>query len=191
MAGRYPSHRPAAVDGRGERGRVADSAAGRTTRSPKGGAMRVSMAVNESTREDEVEPRLLLVQYLRDVCGLTGTKVGCDTSSCGACTVLVDGESVKSCTMFAVQADGRRVTTIEGLATNHQLHPMQEAFHEHHGLQCGFCTPGMVMAAVSLLEEIPDPTEHDVRLGLEGNLCRCTGYQNIVKAVLAAAGGAR
>jgi aerobic carbon-monoxide dehydrogenase small subunit len=153
--------------------------------------MRVSMSVNESTREHEVEPRLLLVQYLRDVCGLTGVKVGCDTSACGACTVLVDGESVKSCTMFAVQADGARVTTIEGLASNHELHPMQEAFHEQHGLQCGFCTPGMVMAAVSLLEEIPDPTEHDVRLGLEGNLCRCTGYQNIVKAVLAAAGAGR
>ncbi len=151
--------------------------------------MRVSMSVNESTREDEVEPRLLLVQYLRDVCGLTGVKVGCDTSSCGACTVLVDGESVKSCTMFAVQADGGRVTTIEGLASNGQLHPVQQAFQEQHGLQCGFCTPGMVMAVVSLLEEIPDPTEHDVRLGLEGNLCRCTGYQNIVKAVLAAAGG--
>jgi aerobic carbon-monoxide dehydrogenase small subunit len=147
------------------------------------------MAVNESTREDEVEPRLLLVQYLREVCGLTGVKVGCDTSSCGACTVLVDGESVKSCTMFAVQAEGSRVTTIEGLASNGQLHPVQRAFHEHHGLQCGFCTTGMVMAAVSLLEENPDPTEHDVRFGLEGNLCRCTGYQNIVKAVLAAAGG--
>jgi carbon-monoxide dehydrogenase small subunit len=151
--------------------------------------MRVSMAVNEATRVDDVEPRLLLVQYLRDVCGLTGTKVGCDTSSCGACTVLVDGESVKSCTMFAVQADGRAVTTIEGLAVNHQLHPMQQSFYEHHGLQCGFCTAGMVMAAVSLLDEVADPTEHDVRFGLEGNLCRCTGYQNIVEAVMAAAGG--
>ena len=150
--------------------------------------MRVSMAVNDSTRDDDVEPRLLLVQYLRDVCGLTGTKVGCDTSSCGACTVLLDGESVKSCTMFALQAEGRRVMTIEGLHTTGPLHPVQQAFHEHHALQCGFCTPGMVMATVSLLEEIPTATERDVRLGLEGNLCRCTGYQNIVKAVLAAGG---
>ena len=149
------------------------------------------MTVNGSTREDEVEPRILLVQYLREVRGLTGTKVGCDTSACGACTVLVDGESVKSCTMFAVQADGRRITTIEGLATDGRLHPMQQAFHEGHGVQCGFCTAGMVMAAVSLLDENPHPTEHDVRLGLEGNLCRCTGYQNIVNAVLAAAGSNR
>ncbi len=151
--------------------------------------MRVSITVNESTRDDEVEPRLLLVQYLREVCGLTGTKVGCDTSACGACTVLVDGESVKSCTMFAVQARGTRVTTIEGLASDGRLHPMQQAFHEEHGLQCGFCTSGMVLAAVSLLEENPDPTDREVRLGLEGNLCRCTGYQNIVHAVLAAARG--
>jgi aerobic carbon-monoxide dehydrogenase small subunit len=150
--------------------------------------MRISMTVNGSTREDDVEPRLLLVQYLREVRGLTGTKIGCDTSACGACTVLVDGESVKSCTMFAAQADGSRITTIEGLATDGRLHPMQQAFHEEHGLQCGFCTAGMVMAAVSLLEEIPAPTESDVRLGLEGNLCRCTGYHNIVQAVLAAAG---
>ncbi|HXY94008.1 MAG TPA: (2Fe-2S)-binding protein [Acidimicrobiia bacterium] len=150
--------------------------------------MRVSFTVNDSARSDEVAPRLLLVQYLRDVCGLTGTKVGCDTSSCGACTVLLDGESVKSCTMFAVQADGRRVTTIEGLHTTGPLHPLQQAFHENHALQCGFCTAGMVMAAVSLLDEQPDATEQDVRLGLEGNLCRCTGYQNIVKAVLAAGG---
>jgi aerobic carbon-monoxide dehydrogenase small subunit len=127
------------------------------------------------------------VQYLREAARLTGTKVGCDTSSCGACTVLVDGESVKSCTMLAAQAEGREVTTIEGLASDGELHPVQRAFHEHHGLQCGFCTPGMVMAAVSLLEENPNPTEHDVRFGLEGNLCRCTGYHNIVKAVLAAA----
>jgi aerobic carbon-monoxide dehydrogenase small subunit len=131
---------------------------------------------------------VLLVQYLRDECELTGTKVGCDTSSCGACTVLVDGESVKSCTMLAVQADGRAVTTIEGLGTMEAPHPVQRAFQEHHGLQCGFCTAGMVMAAVSLLEEIPDPTEADIRLGLEGNLCRCTGYHNIVKAVQAAGG---
>jgi aerobic carbon-monoxide dehydrogenase small subunit len=153
-----------------------------------GGAMRVSMTVNGSAQEDEVEPRFLLVQYLREVLSLTGTKVGCDTSACGACTVLVDGESVKSCTMFAVQAAGTRVTTIEGLGSHAQLHPMQHAFHEQHGLQCGFCTSGMVLAAVSFLEENPDPTDAEVRLGLEGNLCRCTGYQNIVRAVLAAAG---
>ena len=149
--------------------------------------MRVSMTVNDSPQEHDVEPRLLLVDYLRKVVGLTGTNVGCDTSSCGACTVLVDGESVKSCTMLAVQARDRRITTIEGLATNGSLHPVQAAFHEHHGLQCGFCTPGMVLAAVSLIAEQPHLTEQDVRLGLEGNLCRCTGYHNIVKAVLAAA----
>jgi carbon-monoxide dehydrogenase small subunit len=150
--------------------------------------MRVSVVVNGVKRDDDVEPRLLLVQYVREVCELTGTKVGCDTSACGACTVLVDGESVKSCTMFAVQADGRRVDTIEGLS-DAALHPVQRAFHEHHALQCGFCTAGMVMATVSLLDETPDPSEGDVRFGLEGNLCRCTGYQNIVDAVLAAAGG--
>jgi aerobic carbon-monoxide dehydrogenase small subunit len=149
--------------------------------------VRIAMAVNGALQEHDVEARTLLVQYLREAVGLTGTKVGCDTSSCGACTVLVDGESVKSCTMLAAQADGRSVTTIEGLATNGQLHPVQAAFQEHHGLQCGFCTTGMVMAAVSLLDEIPNPTEADVRMGLEGNLCRCTGYHNIVKAVLAAA----
>ena len=149
--------------------------------------MRVSMTVNDSPQDHDVEPRLLLVDYLRKVVGLTGTNVGCDTSSCGACTVLVDGESVKSCTMLAVQARDRRITTIEGLATNGSLHPVQAAFHEHHGLQCGFCTPGMVLAAVSLIAEQPHLTEQDVRLGLEGNLCRCTGYHNIVKAVLAAA----
>jgi|SRR5712691_3175024 carbon-monoxide dehydrogenase small subunit len=146
------------------------------------------MTVNGSLQEHDVEPRTLLVQYLRDTVGLTGTKVGCDTSSCGACTVLLDGESVKSCTMLAAQADGAEITTIEGLARDGELHPVQQAFYEHHGLQCGFCTAGMVMAAVSLLEEIPNPTERDVRFGLEGNLCRCTGYHNIVKAVLAAAG---
>jgi aerobic-type carbon monoxide dehydrogenase small subunit (CoxS/CutS family) len=135
----------------------------------------------------DVEPRRLLVHHIRDDVGLTGTNVGCDTSSCGACTVLVDGESVKSCTMLAVQADGREITTIEGLAEGEAMHPVQEAFREHHGLQCGFCTPGMVMATVSLLAEQPDPSETDVREGLEGNLCRCTGYHNIVKAVLAAA----
>jgi len=149
--------------------------------------MKVAMTVNDNPHEHEVEPRLLLVDYLRKVVGLTGTNIGCDTSSCGACTVLVDGESVKSCTMLAAQARGRAITTIEGLSTGGELHPVQRAFHEHHGLQCGFCTPGMVLAAVSLLEEQPHPTEQDVRLGLEGNLCRCTGYHNIVKAVLAAA----
>jgi carbon-monoxide dehydrogenase small subunit len=153
--------------------------------------MELSVTINGSTRDDDVEPRLLLVLYLRDVCGLTGTKVGCDTSSCGACTVLLDGESVKSCTMFAVQAGGREVTTVEGLHTTGPLHPVQQAFHEHHALQCGFCTAGMLMAAVSLLDELPDATERDVRLGLEGNLCRCTGYQNIVDAVLAAGGATR
>ncbi len=149
--------------------------------------MRIAMNVNGAAQEHDVEPRALLVQYLREDCGLTGTKVGCDTSSCGACTVLVDGESVKSCTMFAAQAEGVSVTTIEGLAQGEQWHAVQTAFHENHGLQCGYCTAGMVMAAVSLLEEIPEPTEHDVRFGLEGNLCRCTGYHNIVKSVLAAA----
>ncbi len=148
----------------------------------------ISIDVNGRSERHDVEPRTLLVQYLRESCELTGTKVGCDTSSCGACTVLVDGESVKSCTMLAAQADGRSVTTIEGLAPGDALHPVQAAFVEHHGLQCGFCTAGMVMAAVSLLEEIPSPTEDDVRMGLEGNLCRCTGYHNIVQAVLAAAG---
>jgi carbon-monoxide dehydrogenase small subunit len=148
----------------------------------------ISVTVNGRDERHDVEPRTLLVQYLREACELTGTKVGCDTSSCGACTVLVDGESVKSCTMLAAQADGRSVTTIEGLAPGAELHAVQQAFREHHGLQCGFCTAGMVMAAVSLLDEIPDPTEAEVRLGLEGNLCRCTGYHNIVKAVLAAAG---
>ena len=153
--------------------------------------MRVQVSVNGRGNEHDVEPRTLLVQYLREVVGLTGTKIGCDTSSCGACTVLVDGESVKSCTMLAAQADGSEVTTIEGLASGDDLHPVQTAFHEHHALQCGFCTAGMVMATVSLLDEIPDPTERDVRLGLEGNLCRCTGYHNIVQAVLAAAESSR
>jgi len=151
--------------------------------------VQVSTTVNGVAQSHDVEPRTLLVQYLREACGLTGTKVGCDTSSCGACTVLLDGESVKSCTMFAVQADGGAVTTIEGLApSDTELHPVQQAFHEKHGLQCGFCTAGMVMAAVSFLEENPNPTEREVRLGLEGNLCRCTGYHNIVQAVLEAAG---
>ena len=152
--------------------------------------MQISMTVNGAAQQHDVEPRTLLVQFLREACRLTGTKIGCDTSSCGACTVLVGGESVKSCTMFAAQADGAEIRTIEGLATGGELHPVQQAFHENHGLQCGFCTPGMVMAAVSFLEENPAPTERDVRLGLEGNLCRCTGYHNIVKAVLAAADSA-
>ena len=147
--------------------------------------MRISMTVNGAAHESDVEARTLLVYYLREVLGLTGTNVGCDTSSCGACTVHVDGESVKSCTMLAVQADGCSVTTIEGLADGATMHPMQQAFQDNHGLQCGYCTPGMVMAAVSLLDENPNPTEQEVRLGLEGNLCRCTGYHNIVKAVLA------
>jgi aerobic-type carbon monoxide dehydrogenase small subunit (CoxS/CutS family) len=155
--------------------------------------MKVSMTINGVAHEDDVEPRLLLVQYLREVVGLTGTNIGCDTSSCGACTVLLDDESVKSCTVLAVQADGRVVTTIEGLASvtdgETTMHPMQTAFRENHGLQCGYCTPGMVMAAVSLLAENPQPTEAEVREGLEGNLCRCTGYHNIVKAVLAASTG--
>ena len=149
--------------------------------------MDISITVNGEAERHDVEPRTLLVQYLREACRLTGTKVGCDTSSCGACTVLLDGESVKSCTMLAAQADRRAVTTIEGLAPDEGLHPVQAAFQANHALQCGFCTAGMVMATVSLLDEIPDPTERDVRLGLEGNLCRCTGYHNIVRAVLAAA----
>jgi carbon-monoxide dehydrogenase small subunit len=149
--------------------------------------MKISMTVNGATRENDVEPRTLLVQYIREQLGLTGTNIGCDTSSCGACTVHVNGESVKSCTMLAVQADGATVTTIEGLAKGDQMHPMQEAFMQNHGLQCGYCTPGMVMAAISLLEENPNPSEEDVRIGLEGNLCRCTGYHNIVQSVLAAA----
>jgi carbon-monoxide dehydrogenase small subunit len=146
------------------------------------------LTVNGTPREVEVEPRDLLVYVLRERLGLTGTNVGCDTSSCGACTVLVEGESVKSCTMLGVQADGLSVTTIEGLASNGELHPVQRAFHEQHGLQCGYCTPGMVMATVSLLAEQPKPTEAEIRQALEGNLCRCTGYHNIVRAVQQAAG---
>ena len=148
----------------------------------------VAMTVNGKPASGKVEARTLLVQFLREHLGMTGTHVGCDTSQCGACVVHVDGKSVKSCTMLAVQAEGAKVITIEGLAESaEKLHPMQEAFRENHGLQYGFCTPGMVMAAVSLLQEIPDPTEQQVREGLEGNLCRCTGYHNIVKSVLAAA----
>ncbi|MFN8109435.1 MAG: (2Fe-2S)-binding protein [Thermoleophilia bacterium] len=153
--------------------------------------VRITLTVNGTAHELEVQPRDLLVDVLRENLGLTGTNVGCDTSTCGACTVHLDGRSVKSCTLLAVQADGGAVTTIEGLATNGDLHPMQQAFTTHHGLQCGFCTPGMIMAATSLLEEIPNPTEEQVREGLEGNLCRCTGYHNIVKAVMSAAEGAR
>ena len=149
--------------------------------------MDVAVTVNGVRHEAEVEPRQLLVYFLREQLGLTGTVVGCDTSSCGACTVLVDGESVKSCTMLAVQADGAEITTIEGLASNGEFHPVQQAFHEQHALQCGFCTPGMVLATVSLLQENPSPSEDEIRIALEGNLCRCTGYQNIVKAVKAAA----
>ena len=155
--------------------------------------MEISVTVNGTEQRHDVEPRTLLVQFVRDIVGLTGTNIGCDTSSCGACTLHLDGESVKSCTVLAVQADGGTVRTIEGLAPSaDELHPMQEAFREHHGLQCGYCTPGMVMAATSFLDENPDPSEAEVREGLEGNLCRCTGYHNIVKAVMAAAeqGGA-
>jgi carbon-monoxide dehydrogenase small subunit len=148
---------------------------------------KISITVNGERREADVEPRQLLAFFLRDQLGLKGTNVGCDTSSCGACTVLVDGESVKSCTVLAVQADGAEVTTIEGLAENGELHPVQQAFHEQHALQCGYCTPGFVLAAVSLLRENPNPSEEEIRHGLEGNLCRCTGYHNIVKAVQAAA----
>jgi len=151
----------------------------------------VTITVNGVTRTDEVEPRLLLVHYLRDVLDLTGTNIGCDTSQCGACTVHLDGIAVKSCTVLAVQADGSNVTTIEGLAQNGNLHPMQQAFWDNHGLQCGYCTPGMIMAAVKLIENNPNLTDEEIRHGLEGNLCRCTGYENIVKSVKAAsaAGG--
>ncbi len=150
--------------------------------------MQVSVTVNGQQRTDEVEPRLLLAHHLRDVCGLTATNIGCDTTSCGACTVVVDGLTVKSCTVLAVQADGATITTLEGLTgPDGELHPVQRAFREEHGLQCGFCTPGMVMAAVGILAGNPDPTDREVREGLEGNLCRCTGYHNIVRAVQAAA----
>ena len=147
----------------------------------------VSVSVNGRTRAAEVEPRLLLVHYLRDVLGLTGTHIGCDTSQCGACTVLVDGRSAKSCTMLTVQVDGAEVTTIEGLASNGKLDPVQEGFWNEHGLQCGFCTPGMIMSVKELLVRNPDPSEGEIRSGIDGNMCRCTGYQNIVKAVQAAA----
>jgi carbon-monoxide dehydrogenase small subunit len=150
--------------------------------------VKIQVTVNGVVHDSDVEPRTLLVHYVRDVLGLTGTNIGCDTSSCGACSLHINGEAVKSCTVLAVQADGDDITTIEGLAAaDGEMHPMQKAFMENHGLQCGYCTPGMVMAATSLLKENPSPSEEEVRLGLEGNLCRCTGYHNIVKSVLAAA----
>ena len=149
---------------------------------------RIQVNVNGVSYEHEVEPRLLLVHYLREGLNLTGTMVGCNTSNCGACTVLMDGESVKSCTLFAVQADGHEITTVQGLQTNGDWHPMQTAFHEQHALQCGYCTPGMILASVSYLKENPNPNEEDIREALEGNYCRCTGYENIVKAVQQAAG---
>ena len=145
--------------------------------------MKTRVNLNGTWREDDVEPRLLLVHYLREVAGLTGTHIGCETSICGACTVLLNGEAVKSCTLFAVQADGAEITTIEGLATDGKLHPLQQGFWEEHGLQCGFCTPGMILASHQLLRRNPHPTQDEIRKGLEGNLCRCTGYQHIVKAV--------
>jgi aerobic carbon-monoxide dehydrogenase small subunit len=147
------------------------------------GSVPVHVEVNGEAREDTIEPRLLLVHYLRDVAGLTGTHIGCDTSNCGACTVLLDGASVKSCTVLAVQAEGASVTTIEGMGRDGDLHPLQEAFWSAHGLQCGYCTPGMIMAAADLLSRNPEPSEEEIRHGLDGNLCRCTGYHNIVKAV--------
>jgi len=151
----------------------------------------ISINVNGVDHQGEVEPRLLLVHYLRDVLGLTGTHVGCETSLCGACTVLLDGQAVKSCTVLAVQADGSNVTTIEGLATNGNLHPVQEGFWEQHGLQCGYCTPGMIIAASQIIDRNPNPSRDEIRHGLEGNLCRCTGYQHIVEAVEYAAKKAR
>jgi aerobic carbon-monoxide dehydrogenase small subunit len=155
----------------------------------EGGMATITVKVDGTTYSDDVEPRMLLVHYLRERLGKTGTVIGCDTTNCGACTVHLDGRSVKSCTMFAVQADGHEVTTIEGLATDGALHPMQQAFHENHALQCGYCTPGMIMQSIDVLTDNPTPTEQQVRDGLEGNLCRCTGYQNIVKAVMSAAQG--
>lgn len=149
--------------------------------------MQISMTVNGRSYSKDVEPRTLLVHFIRDILDLTGTNVGCDTSSCGACTILLNGESVKSCTVLAVQADGEELTTIEGMASEDGMHPIQKAFQENHGLQCGYCTPGMVMAAASYLKENPKPTEREVREALEGNLCRCTGYHNIVKSILVAA----
>ena len=153
--------------------------------------MKVDLTVNGTDISADVEDRMLLVHFLRDVAGLTATNIGCDTTSCGACTVLLDGESVKSCTVLAAQASGHEITTVEGLARGGVMHPVQRAFHTEHGLQCGYCTPGMVMAIVSLLKENPSPTETEVREGLEGNICRCTGYHNIVQAALTAAAAAR
>lgn len=147
----------------------------------------INVTVNGVSHQSEVEPRMLLVHYLRDLLNLTGTHVGCETSLCGACTVLMDGQAVKSCTLFAVQADGAKITTIEGLAKEGKLHPVQDAFWEHHGLQCGYCTPGMIMASAQILARNPDPSDEEIRHGLEGNLCRCTGYQHIVQAVQCAA----
>ncbi len=149
--------------------------------------MNISVTVNGKAYQNDVEPRLLLVHYLRDVLGLTGTHVGCDTSQCGACTIIMDGAAVKSCTILAVQADGAQLETIEGLAQNGELHPIQRGFWEEHGLQCGFCTPGMIMTTVDLLKNNPSPSEQEIRKGIEGNLCRCTGYQNIVKSIQYAA----
>jgi carbon-monoxide dehydrogenase small subunit len=159
----------------------------RPIRQQGGCSTQISLTVNGASHQADVEPRTLLVYFLREELGLTGTNVGCDTSSCGACTVHIDGESVKSCTMLAAQADGREVTTIEGMATDGEMHPLQDAFHRNHGLQCGFCTPGMIMAAASFLRENLSPTEEEVRESLEGNLCRCTGYQNIVASIMDAA----
>jgi aerobic carbon-monoxide dehydrogenase small subunit len=153
-----------------------------------GASVRIAVTVNGSVRESEVDARTLLVHWLRDELGLTGTHIGCDTTNCGACTVHLNGESVKSCTVLAAQADGAQVTTIEGLAGDGGLHPLQEAFWQKHGLQCGYCTPGMIMAAADLLQRNPNPSEEEIRHGLEGNLCRCTGYHNIVEAVKSAAG---
>ncbi len=149
--------------------------------------MRVNLTLNGQRRDNEVEPRILLVHYIRDIAGLTGTHVGCETSLCGACTVLIDGKAVKSCTVFAVQADGTQITTIEGMAQSGQLHPLQEGFWEEHGLQCGYCTPGMIMAAADLLSRNRNPTEEESRHAIDGNLCRCTGYQHIIKAIQNAA----
>ena len=149
--------------------------------------MKISVTVNGVVHENDVEPRLLLVHYIREVLDMTGTHIGCDTSSCGACTILLDGKSIKACTVLAVQANGREITTVEGLAQNGELHPIQKAFHEEHGLHCGFCTPGMMLRSVDLLKNNPDPTEEEIRWGISGNLCRCTGYNNIVNAVRTAA----
>jgi aerobic carbon-monoxide dehydrogenase small subunit len=162
-----------------------DAAASDRRRKPV--AMNVTMTVNGQSRSGDVEPRLLLVHFLRDTLGLTGTHVGCDTSQCGACTIILNGKAVKSCTVLAVQASGAEIMTIEGLAKNGELHPIQEGFWEEHGLQCGYCTPGMIMTAVDLLAQNPSPTDAEIRHGIEGNLCRCTGYQNIVKAIQYAA----